>query len=191
MTSSLQKIKNISRLGSFIVNILLITIPLFYLTKWMFIDYPIIKQLSGLGICFAIKGPTAFVKPWMIAWTPKLKLLGLSADLIGHLPLWFSLFVLKFILNNYREGAVFTAINARYYQYLASFFLVNALVFKPVFDAMMILVATLNNPIGQRMLSIRFDVTNFQDILWGGFVMIIAWVMGEASKLAEEQQWTI
>ncbi|MBX9577610.1 MAG: DUF2975 domain-containing protein [Chthoniobacterales bacterium] len=191
MATSLQKIKNISRFGSFIVTLLLITIPIFYIAKWILIDQPMIKQLAALGICCAIKGPTAFIKPWMIAWTPGLKLLGLGADLIGHLPMWFSFFILKFILKNYSEGNVFTTINARYYQYLAGLFLLSALVCKPIFDAMMTLVATLNNPPGERILSLTFNITNIQEILWGGFVMIIAYVMSEASKLEEEQQLTI
>lgn len=191
MDSSLQKIKNISCFGSFIVTLLLITLPCFYIAKWIFIDQPIIKQLSAFGICCAIKGPTAFIKPWMIAWTPGLKLLGLGADLIGHLPFWFSFFILKFILKNYSEGNVFTTSNARYYQYLAGFFLLSALVCKPICDALMILVATLNNRPGQRIFSIGFGVANVQDILWGGLVMLIAWVMSEASKLEEEQQLTI
>lgn len=191
MNSSLQKIKKISRFGSFIVTLLLITLPCFYIAKWILIDQPIIKQLSTFGICCAIKGPTAFIKPWMIAWSPGLKLLGLGADLIRHLPVWFSFVILKFILKNYSEGNVFTTINARYYQYLAGLFLLSALVCKPIFDAMMIFVATLNNPPGQRIFSVGFGVTNVQDILWGGFVMLIAWVMSEASKLEEEQQLTI
>lgn len=187
MNSSLQKIKNVSRLGSFMVNFFLIAIPFFYIAKWIFIDQPIIKQLSAFGICCAIKG----VKPWMIAWTPGLKLLGLGADLIGHLPVWFSFFILKLILKNYSEGNVFTTINARYYQYLAGLFLVSALVCKPIFDTLMVLVKTLNNPVGERILSISFTITNVQDILWGGLVILISWVMSEASKLEEEQQLTI
>lgn len=191
MNTSIQKIKNVSRLGSAVVTILLITVPLFYIAKWIFIDHPIIKQLSALGICFAIKGPAAFVKPWMISWTPGLKLLGLSADWIGHFPLWVGLLILKFIFKNYSEENIFTVVNARYYQYLAGLFLVNAIVFKPIFDLMMILVATVHNPPGQRILSFGVGLTNIQDILWGGVVMIIAWVMSEASKLQEEQQLTI
>ena len=191
MSTSLQKIKNVSQLGSLIATILLLTMPLFYIAKWILIDHAIIKQLSALGVCFAIKGPTEFVKPWMISWTPGLKLCGLSADLIGHLPLWVGLLILKFIFKNYSEANVFTAINARHYQYLAGIFLVNAIIFKPIFDLMMILVATLHNPAGQRILSFGVGITIIQNILWGGVVMIIAWVMGEASKLQEEQQFTI
>ncbi|MBM3857610.1 MAG: DUF2975 domain-containing protein [Verrucomicrobia bacterium] len=191
MNTSLQKIKNVSRFGSSIATTLLVAMPFFYIAKWIFIDHSIIKQLSGLGICFAIKGPTAFVKPWMISWTPGLKLFGLGADLIGHLPVWMGLLVLKLIFKNYSEGNIFTATNARCYQYLAGIFLLNAIVFKPIFDTMMVLVATLHNPPGQRILSIAFTVTNIQDILWGGVVIIIAWVMSEASKLQEEQQLTI
>ena len=188
MTPSLQKIKNVSRIGSFIVTTFLIMLPLFYIAKWILIDHAIIKQL---GICFEIKGPSEWIKPWMIAWTPQLKLLGCSADLIGHLPLWLGFFVLKFIFSNYRNGAVFIEANVRYYQYLGWLFLINAIVIKPIFDALMILVVTLHNPPGQRMLSIGFGTTNVQDILWGGFVMIIAWVMLEANRLQEEQELTV
>lgn len=191
MNSSLYKIKNISRLGSSVVTILLVAIPFFYILKWTFIDHPMIKQLSALGICFAIKGPTAFIKPWMISWTPGLKLLGLSADLIGHFSLWLGLFILKWIFSNYSKGDVFIMANARYYQYLAWLFVADAILMKPLFDLMMILVATLHNPPGQRILSLGIGITSIQDVLWGSVVMIIAWVMAEANKLQEEQQLTI
>lgn len=141
-----------------------------------------------LEILFTIKGSTSFIQPWMISWSFSLKMLGLSADLIGHLPFWVGLLAPKQILNNYQEGMIFTDANARCYQYVGWLFLINAILIKPLSDMLMVLLATINNPPGQRIISIGcFSNANGEDIFMGSFVMIVAWVMLEANKLKEEQ----
>ena len=59
------------------------------------------------------------------------------------------------------------------------------------FIAMLLLITLPCFYIAKWILIDHFGVANVQDILWGGLVMLIAWVMSEASKLEEEQQLTI
>ncbi len=192
MTTSLQKIQKVSRLGSSIITALLVGIPFFYSAKWILIDHPIIKRLSMLGFCFGIRCSAGLFKPWMITWSPSLKILGLSSALINHLPLWLSLLALKQILKNYQQGIIFTDKNVRYYQYIGWLFLINAILIKPLSDILRVLLVTMNNPTGHSIFSIGcFGMANIEDFLWGSFVMVIAWVMLEANKIREEQDLTI
>ena len=53
------------------------------------------------------------------------------------------------------------------------------------------LVLTMNNPIGQRILTISFGTPNLTNILMALVIMVCAYIMEEGLRLEEEKQLTI
>lgn len=58
-------------------------------------------------------------------------------------------------------------------------------------EPLMSVALTLQNPPGQRMLTFGLNSDNLTVLLFGGVVVLIAWVMDEGRKLQEEQRLTV
>ena len=138
-----------------------------------------------------IQTPEGYVNLSMVSWTPLLKLFGFCADLIGVLPFLVSLFFLKRLFSHYRDGEIFTRRNAILYRKLGVLYLMDALFIKSLSQTLMILAVTMSNSPGHRYLSISFGSPNLSSLFYGALVIIVSWVMLEASKLHDEHKFTI
>ena len=58
-------------------------------------------------------------------------------------------------------------------------------------DPLMSIALTLHYPAGERMLSIGLGSPDLTALLVGGILAVITWVMDEARKLKDEQDFTI
>jgi hypothetical protein len=110
---------------------------------------------------------------------------------ISLLPIFLSFFVFKAIFKNYRKGDFFTAINAGYYRYLGWLFFLEALLAKPLSDGLMMVTVTLSNPSGHRHLALSWGIPSLEVLFCGTLLIVISWVMLEASKLQDEQKLTV
>lgn len=119
------------------------------------------------------------------------KIIGFIASLISLIPVYISLFALKSIFNNYKIGAIFTNINACQYRLIGSLFFLNALLIKPLSDMLMVVSVTLLNPPGHRYITLGFGTPNLENLFYGLILMVISWIMLEATKLREDQEFTI
>ncbi len=188
----MHKIQKISSRLLVVFNILLLWLPLSILTKWIFIDNSLIKYLLSQGVMGnSIHTPEGYVSLSTMNWTLLSKALGFSAEALGLLPLFLSLFTLKSIFKNYHKGEIFSTVNAAYYRYLGWLFFLNAIFVKPISDCGMGLAVTVHNPPGHRYLIFNFGTPNMEAIFCGSLLIVISWVMLEASKLKDEQQFTI
>ncbi|MDB6096086.1 MAG: hypothetical protein JWM09_364 [Francisellaceae bacterium] len=113
------------------------------------------------------------------------------ADTLGNLPLFLGFYFLKLIFINYQKGKVFNINNAIYYKYLGYLFFLEAFITKPLSEGLFILAATFNNPTGHRFFQIAFGSVNLGNIFIGALVIIISWIMAEASKMDDEQKLII
>ncbi len=195
----MHKIQKLSSYLLFTFNILLIGLPLFIMATWYFIDSYTINELSkGL-----LQNPFQGLENYHnlnnqnysnlnnFIWTPLSKSIAMSGHALSLLPLFLSLFILKLIFRNYKNGEIFSAANAIQYKYLGWLFFLNALMAKPLGNALMVMATTLSNPPGERYISIFFGAPSLEGIFGGSILIVISWVMFEASKLQDESKFII
>ncbi len=188
----MHRIQKISSYLLMVFNVLILALPLIAVLTWLFIETEFMKNLISNSFLFKqIQTPEGFVSLSQIKWTSTSKIIGFIACILGALPIFLSLFSLKSIFQNYQKGKIFTITNAQHYRRLGIFFFLDALLATPIGDMLMILATTLSNPPGHRYISLSFGTPNIEALFCGILVMVISWVMLEASKLHEEQQLTI
>lgn len=191
----MNRIQKISAYLLFTFNVLLIAVPLLSIIQWIFISKKT-SDVSGVINFFGIfektiQTPEGYVNLSSVSWTPLLQLLGFSTDIIGLLPFLISLFILKAIFKNYQKGEIFSVRNAIQYRRLGALFLLDALLIKSLSQTLMVLAVTFTNPPGHRYLTISFGTPNLTALFYGILVIIVSWVMLEASRLHDEQKFTI
>ena len=188
----MNRIQKISSYLVTVFNVLIITLPIASLLSWFFINTVIVKQWIAQGILFTpVHTPEGIVSLDKILWTPLMKLIGLSAELIGMLPFFISLFILKSIFKQYATGNIFNTENARSYKQLGWVFITQACIAKPLSDMLIVGAVTLSNPPGHRYINFEFGTPNIESVFCGVMMIVISWVMLEASKLHDEQSFTI
>ena len=187
--------KQIQKVSSYLLttfNVLLVALPLCDIIQWFFIDTGTIKNLLAQGIVGkSVQTPEGYVNLSTVQWTPFSKTLGFSADILGLLPFVLSLFGLKSIFRNYQKGEIFSTANARHYKYLGWIFFFDALLIKSLSDMFTVLAVTLTNPPGHRYISLSFGTPNMKALFCGILVIVMSWVMLEASRLHDDQKFTI
>lgn len=189
---NMDKIQKISRYFLVIFNALLVILPLTIMIQWLFIDTDTLKSLLDQGFLQKpVLTPEGYVNLSTIQWSFLTKGIGLLAQCVGLLPLFLSLFILKLIFQNYQQGEIFSTINASHYRYLGWLFFLDALIAKPLSNLLMVLAVTLANPPGHRYITLSFGTPNIEALFCGMIVIVISWVMLEASKLHEEQKLTV
>ncbi len=97
----------------------------------------------------------------------------------------FALLQSRRLLAEYAEGGQFSWSAARRLRRIA-LVICSLAVVGPLTRTLLILVLTFNNPPGQRLLSIGFSFNDYFMGIVGGLLLVIAWVMVEAARLAEE-----
>lgn len=188
----MTRIQKVSSYLLILFNLLLIVLPLFALTLWMFIEYEPVKIAIAEGFFFdAVRTPEGIVNLSTVKWTPLSKFVGFIATLVGLLPTLLGLFVLKTVFRNYQKGEIFNIFNARHYKYLGWIFFLDALLLRPLSDMLMVLGVTLSNPSGHRYITIGYGTPNMAELFCGVLVIVISWVMVEGYKLQEEQKFVI
>ena len=179
MGINMNKIKKVSCHMVKVFNILLIANPLILLLQWLCLFKTEISTPEGL------------VNLSNVAWTLPLKTLGFFAGLIGLMPFLISLFILKSIFNDYQQGKIFSVANAQKYKKLGWISFIDALIIKSCSNSLFVLAVTLTNPPGHRYLTFGFGTQNLKALFLGALLIIISWVMLEASKIYDEQKFTI
>lgn len=184
----------IRKTGTYLIiifNILLAIIPVVALIKILFLSSPPENTFLSELLQESIQTPEGSVDLTAIHWTDVSKLIVACATLLTYLPFFLGLFPLKSIFKNYQKNEIFTQANAKHYRYLGWLFFLNALFAKPISSMLMTLVATLSNPPGHRYLVLNFGTPNLEALFSGILIIVISWVMLEASKIHDEQKFTI
>jgi hypothetical protein len=191
----MNRIQKISSYLLLVFNSLMVTIPVFFIFQWILIplkttDVPNVINFFGI-FEKNIQTPEGYINLSTVSWTPMLKLFGFSADLIGALPFLIGLFFLKRLFSHYKNGEIFTRKNAILYRKLGMLYLIDALLIKSLSQTLMVLAVTMTSPPGHRYLSISFGTLNLSSLFYGALVIVVSWVMLEASRLHDEHKFTI
>ncbi len=123
--------------------------------------------------------------------TTEQRILGICSSFTGLLPFLIGAFFLKNLFQNYKLGHIFTVKNTDTYKKLGYLFFLHAFITQPFCDTLMTLAATFSNAPGHRYLTLGFGTPNLETIFCGILVLIISWVMAEAQKLQDDQQFII
>ena len=188
----MNQIQKVSSYLLITFNVLLVALPLCVIIQWFFIDTGTIKNLLAQGIVGkSVQTPEGYVNLSTVQWTSFSKTLGFSANILGLLPFVLSLFGLKSIFRNYQQGEIFSTANARHYKYLGWIFFFDALLIKSLSNTLMVLAVTLSNPPGRRWVTVGFGTPNMKSLFYGIIVIVISKVMLEATKIHDDQKFTI
>lgn len=175
----MPQIQRVSRYLILAFNFLLIAVPCFVIVQG-FIDQ---DQM--------ISTPEGFVNVRSLSWSSGAKPLWLTGIAINMFPIFLSLFVLKTLFRNYQIGEIFTEKNAMQYRKLGMLFFSYALIAEPLSNLFTILAATLSNPPGHRYLQLALGTPNLEALFCGILVLVISWIMREATKIHDEQTLTV
>jgi len=174
------------------VNALLFIVPLYVATQWLFVANPLIEAPYLKTTCHEwIHTPEGPVNSGAVHWTPPARLIGFCADFAANIFLLMGLMILRKLFQNYRAHEIFSAVNAQYYKKLGALCCLQALLAKPLSGMLLTIAATINNPPGHRYVSLSFGTPNIALLFCGACILVISWVMQEASTLHDEQRFTI
>jgi hypothetical protein len=99
--------------------------------------------------------------------------------------LLFGLWQVRTLFLNFVDGHVFTLASARLLRDFAGAVLAQA-VLGPLSSMALMLAFTLDNPPGNRQLVIALSVHDYLALIVGGVLLAVAWVMVEATRIADE-----
>ena len=99
--------------------------------------------------------------------------------------LLFGLWQVRALFLNFANGHVFTLASARLLRDFAGSVLAQAIL-GPISSTALMLAFTLNNPPGSRQLVISLSVHDYLALIVGGVLLAVAWVMVEATRIADE-----
>lgn len=173
--SNLSRIKRISRVMQRICAAAVVLIPL---------------TIVGMWATFEWWGPThpdlAPIPDVPHTLTLPVRLLATAVGLLQASIAVFAVWRLRQLFALYAEGQIFTAGNPRCLRHFAAAVCAFA-VAKPITGALLSAVLTMNNPPGHRQIAITFGSSELTTLFIGCVFLVIAWIMGEAQALAEEQ----
>ncbi len=113
-----------------------------------------------------------------------------GAVMVQTAPLLWALWALRRLFMGYATGAVFTADAARQLKFVAVA-LISTVIVRPLgigLFSLALSLDTVKTPGGQGHLILMFGSTELLIGLAGVMILVIAWVMGEAAALAEENR---
>ena len=196
----MTKIQKTSSYLLVIFNCLLVYLPLNIILFWTFIDADSMKNLfngdwgHGFGwesTSLLANTPDGPINMISVKWTVISKAIGFGSAALGTLPTFLGVLALRSVFKNYKKGDVFNVVNAIRYRYIGWLFVLSSLITKPISDGLLTFATTHSNAPGHRYLTLSFGTTDLGTVFYGVMIIIISWVMLEASKLQEEQKFTI
>lgn len=183
----MNRIKKLSGLLRWVFVLAFVSIPLVQGVGWLLLFDG--ATASGLGrsmIPAAIRESVQILHA--VSWQNR----GLAL-LVSLLPGAMSMLVcwnLVRLFSAYARGMLFTEMNALYIK-RAGIWLVARQLFDPFYGALLSVILTLDNPPGQRMLTLGLGSTNLLGVLVGLLIILVAWIMQEGCRLQEENALTI
>lgn len=176
--ANLLRIQTVSRRFRIFFSVLIPSLPIFTLVFWLMFNYvpPGFKQ--GL--------PVATDHAFSISTQ-------LLAALVSMIPISVAVYganLLKKLFRLYETGMIFCPEAANHFKQLGHslfYWVLANLIYTPLISV----VLSLHNPPGERLIVAQFGSPDIATLITGAIVLLISWVMKEASSLEEEQAHTI
>ncbi|MFH1653229.1 MAG: DUF2975 domain-containing protein [Pseudomonadota bacterium] len=160
----------------------MVFIPLKNLFLWI-----VYKTPFGDMILQYVPPPTILMGiPILAPLTPLTRMLAFLVDMIPSGINMIMLYFLVKLFDLYFQGLIFTSENVRRVRQIGITLLIGQVLF-PVYDGLMSLVLTMNNPVGERLLRITISHVEIVLFVIAFVIILVSWIMDEARKLNEEQ----
>lgn len=182
----MNKIVSLSRLLKRSAFILVILLPFLEAGYWISSGYPFLEPWFQAE-------PLPVFGSWPVGWNDLSggqKFLGFLSNLI---PLVFSmsaLFFLAKLFASMERLQLFAGENAHYVR-KAGWALLWGQMLHPISVACLSLSLTYRNPVGERNLSISIGTNELAMIAIGLTLLLLSWILEEASVMNEDQQATV
>ncbi|USG60685.1 DUF2975 domain-containing protein [Sneathiella marina] len=176
-----SKIKTLSNWIYWILSLCIVIIPVYYLSFWFLInntDFPLDAITTGATPIEPRTLPTEILAA------------GYLSSIFPLTVLVFVLLSLRKIFQLYKKGIVFSLEHVALFKKTAKLLVFWVLV-SIAYESVKSVLFSLENPPGEKVLSIGFGSDEVTVILVAAFVYVIAWVMDEGRALAEENEMTI
>ena len=172
---NLARIQRISRIMRHACTLMAVAIPIVLAVMWATFESwaPTHPELINIRPLPSSVPATTLVLGFLISMIPG----GLTIYAVWRLRTLFGL---------YAQGMIFTAANIRCLRSFALAVLGFALA-KLISGSLMSVALTINNPPGERMLSVSFGSSEVTTLFIGCVFLVISWIMEEGRELAEEQ----
>lgn len=168
-----QRIQGISRFMQHLCTFLIWVLPLSVVLMWFVFD----------DFLFGVVRETVSVK--VDSFSFMTRLLGCLVNLIPVGLLAYGLSKLRRLFSLYQARQIFGQENTQALLSFARMLFAYAIT-KPITSAITSVIVTFNNPPGERQLAISLSSNDLGVFFISGVFFIIAWVMAEAHKLAQD-----
>lgn len=175
---NLQRIRRISGTFQQLFSVLILAVPIANIIFWLSFNHLPQGFKSDLPVLVSQNLPLSTL---------------LLAILVSAIPIGIILYAfikLRNLFSLYQQGVIFNMANADCYRSLA-YALIYWAFSKLAFIPLLSLVLTMNNPPGQKSLVVSIGSADLANILIGAIVLLISWVMHEASVMEEEHSFTV
>lgn len=185
----MNKIKYVSKWVRIIFQIIALSLPIILILSW--VSAPDSLILPG-GVIKMSVIPSGYLAHGKIlhALTFSEKVYGCLLSAVPLLVNLFILYSLTKLFRLYETGVIFSSLHVRYLRNIGVALLLGQLI-DPIYQLLIGLVLTLNNPPGHRFMAVTLDQTNLAILFSGVIVILISWIMAEGYKLQEDQSLTI
>ena len=117
--------------------------------------------------------------------TPGRLAVGAAITAVPVSVLLFGLWQARALFEGFAEGRIFTLASARRLRDFAACMMAQAIL-GPISSTALLLAFTYDNPPGTRQLSIGLSSNDYLALIVGGVLLAVAWVMVEATRIADE-----
>ena len=175
---NINRIQRVSRHFRLLFTVLIFCTPVITLMYWLF--------FNNLPIGFKADLPVAINQ----ALPLKTLLLAFLVSLIPASVAVYGLIKLQELFRLYEKAIVFSKKNVECFRKLG-YTLIYWVIANFIFVTLISLTLTFNNASGERVMVARFGVSDISTLIIGAVVILVSWVMSEASKLEQEQALTV
>lgn len=178
---NLSKIKKISQSFHFIISLLLVVIPLYYVGYWLLINH-----LPDTLITVNTPSTPLISNKLSI----KLQLVGFATSLLPLSALLYGLVNIRNLFAFYKNGVIFSFEHVIILKKSANA-LVLWVILSIFYESAKSILFSVGNPPGSRVIEVGFGSAEITPLLVAGIVFVIAWVMDEGRVIADENKLTV
>ncbi|WP_319380897.1 DUF2975 domain-containing protein [Thiomicrorhabdus sp.] len=178
---NLSRVKILSNWVYRALSIGIVFIPIYYVSYWFLVNHitlPLIAVNTSATPITPHELPTEILAA------------GFISSLLPLTVLVFVLLNLRKIFLFYKDGVIFSFEHVILFKRTAKLLSIWV-VLSVIYESVKSVLFSLNNPVGERVLSVGFGFEELTVIIVAAFIYVIAWVMDEGRALAEENQMTI
>ena len=178
---NLSKIKKFSKKIQLLLSLLMVVIPLYYISYWLFINY-LPETLINVNI-----KPTPLIPNQLPI---KLQIIGFIACLLPLSALIYVITNIRKLFSFYKEGVIFSFMHVSLFKNTAKALMLWVFL-SIIYESVKSVIFSAGNPPGSGVLKIEFSSAAITTLLVGGIALVIAWVMDEGRILSEEYELTV